>query len=867
MSLFKRSKGTMIPQLEVPEDKEFDEIKKYKINKEKEEPEDMDFPLPKGEDLYLKIDENNKLEPIDESYLMGIFRKIYNYREGDAERFDNLLKIVKDIFENIAGSYYDLFDFSYKIAKKLEVTKEHIETCYKVLLEKKNATTLDLDGESLGALGRMISYSYTKIDQYKIKDMKKLEESVNKVIKDKINIYDDFIKWCVKEKKDQNKENITEFCKNKRKEYDCLPEVIFMVNKFSKIETVNLELDKICNPDLTDEEYKFFEIAVLNLNWILNSLKNIKFNLIYSKIQETLFNRYKEKINETCNKIFEVIKPKDIVFKDSFQKKWNFLGNLKPTKFAEKTEAGEVKQSKTLEIKGKKSIFSTKTFIKNIKKIATITEIFAKDKSDNITRVEIVKQNANFFEFLIICIFSLNEAKKGINVELVMNDTFNGEFFLLLKEAYKFEWITKEDTSEFHIFDLLSFNKIINNMDKLNIEFNCFDIITFEKILRFLYFNQTMTKLNMSLFSSDFMYIPEFIFKIYSEIFLDKSAAHLRRNFDVDTYLFCETKDMEHKILDQLYPNFVSNIATLFEIINKRKLITELGFNIDAPKNIVNKANYMNTIYKFILDVLYYATKNKINKLFILSPSTKMNSIVKPEINDIIKSINFNKNNKLEELTLQLNFVELESINSFILPNLKILNIGNLDLKTFEYLCNVFCSYQFNENSNLESLSISLKNSITDFNVELKKLFGKLFNVKIKQLESLTLLTNLDLSDKKEYECLLELLNYNWISKYIITFNDNAQEYNTDESIEKLKYLVPNKLSKKLLEKRNLEKIKDVKDENESAFWYLKYKFNKTYKKDDKNKIRDTKKKIFHILKFINIMKSPELAHIYSIKN
>ena len=35
-----------------------------------------------------------------------------------------------------------------------------------------------------------------------------------------------------------------------------------MVNKFSKIETVNLELDKICNPDLTDEEYKFFEIAV-----------------------------------------------------------------------------------------------------------------------------------------------------------------------------------------------------------------------------------------------------------------------------------------------------------------------------------------------------------------------------------------------------------------------------------------------------------------------------------------------------------------------------------------------------------------------------------------------------------------------------
>lgn len=93
---------------------------------------------------------------------------------------------------------------------------------------------------------------------------------------------------------------------------------------------------------------------------------------------------------------------------------------------------------------------------------------------------------------------------------------------------YKFEWITKEDTSEFHIFDLLLFNKVINNIQRLNIEINCLDIITFNKMLSFLYFSKSLTKFNMSLFSSDFIYIPEFIYKIYSEIHMEKSVNYLK---------------------------------------------------------------------------------------------------------------------------------------------------------------------------------------------------------------------------------------------------------------------------------------------------------------------------------------------------
>ena len=361
----------------------------------------------------------------------------------------------------------------------------------------------------------------------------------------------------------------------------------------------------------------------------------------------------------------------------------------------------------------------------------------------------------------------------------------------------------------------------------------------------------------MSLFSSDFIYTPEFIYKIYSEIYFEKSAEKLKGNYELDTYLFCDIKDLEDKIIDRLFPDFQVLLSTLFEIIYNKKKLTEIGFNIDAPKNIMNKSKYMNSIYKFILNLLFYVSKNNVNKFAILSPSTEFNSCIKPEIDEVIKGINFNQKNNLEELTIQVKFYDLESINCFITEKLRILNLGNLDLKTLEYLCKSICSYKFNTSSNLEELAIGLNETVTEFSEDLKKSLYKLFNVKINNLTSLTLLTNLDLSDKKDYSNLLKLLNYNWISNYVITFS-GGEEFNTDESMSKLQYIVPSNLGTKLLDKKTLKKIENHKDTTDSAFWYLRYKLR------DK---KVNKKIIFDILKFINIVKSPKLSPYYANKN
>ena len=883
MRTFKKVKGAMIPGLEYPVDKLFDKIQEYLENEESNDPKDMDFPLPKPEDIYLKINENNYLEPIDENYMRRNFNIISAFRDTNENNFENVLYTVKEIFHKIGDEWYkNLFHFSLamSMSKKLSVTKEHIEKCYKVLLSKKNATTLDFDAESLESLGRMVSYSYSKIDKYKIKDMAKLEEAVNKVLTQKINIYDDFIKYCAKNSKDPNKEKITEYYKERRKDYDVLPEIIFLVNHFRKITTVNIELDKIYSSDLTPEDFKFLEIAVLNLHWILNSLENVKLNLIFREIQFSLFRRYKKKASDICNGINDVIKPKDLVFRNvsSLRKKWNFSAKLKLCNLEiREDEEDHITQSRTLGIKEKKNVLAV-TFQKTFKTIAKVADIFTSSKQSSETRIDIVKKFSSILELIITCIFSLNESNKGINLELIMNDTLNGEFFLLLSEIYKFDWMTNENNSEFHIFDLLFYNRVINNVDKFNIEINSLDKVAFYKILNFLYFSSSITKLNMSLFSSDHMYIPEFIFKIYSEIFQSEPKMYLKRNYGDNNYLFCDIKDMEGKILDELYPDFVKLLSVLFDIINNNKKITELGFNIDVPKNIKNKSNYMNAIYKFILNCFFYVSKNNVNKFCILSSSTQFNSVIKPEIDEIIESINF-RNSKLEDLTIQLNFGELNSVGCFILPNLKILNIGNLDFKTLEYLCKVICSYQFNIKSCLESLSIGLSNALCNLNDDLKELIGKICRIKIKGLEYLTLLTNLDLSNKEEYDYMIDLLNYNWIPKYVITFDRKGKEYNTDENIANVKYIVPYLLRSKLVQKREIQKISDNKDLDESYYWCLKYVFD--IKKKDNLKIKNgtkektckklikkegTKRMIFDIIKYINIIKTPELTHIYSTK-
>ena len=115
MSTFKKVKGAMIPGLENPVDKLFDKIQEYLENEESNDPKDMDFPLPKPEDIYLKINENNYLEPIDENYMRRNFNIISAFRDTNESNFENVLDTVKEIFHKIGDEWIQLKKYFIKL--------------------------------------------------------------------------------------------------------------------------------------------------------------------------------------------------------------------------------------------------------------------------------------------------------------------------------------------------------------------------------------------------------------------------------------------------------------------------------------------------------------------------------------------------------------------------------------------------------------------------------------------------------------------------------------------------------------------------------------------------------------------------------
>jgi hypothetical protein len=254
-----------------------------------------------------------------------------------------------------------------------------------------------------------------------------------------------------------------------------------------------------------------------------------------------------------------------------------------------------------------------------------------------------------------------------------------------------------------------------------------------------------------------------------------------------------------------------------------------------------------------------------------LSPNSSFNSKLNPNINNIISSINIANAPLLTDLSIHLQFYHIVDFNNFINIKLKILNIGDLDIDTFKILCNNILSKSFNRNSCLEKLSIGLLKSITDFDIELKFLLRKLFHIKIKNLVSLNLYSNILISDEIEYNILLKMLDNNWISEYNIYLNNNSEKYmkNFSQDIKKLRFFISHNLEGKLLESEDIMKLQNNpltleidknKDRYDESFWCLKYIFEKVHVDEFKSEQRN-KDIIMGILKYLYFLKIPKIVH------
>ena len=841
-------------------------------------------------DAFIMIDEKNSLNKIDEDHLSDINERFDEYKNKDSKKLESTNKIMNKFLEKIVPKFDDIFTLSQNIAKQItkndKVDKEIIEKYLNNLINKSKNNIYRYDSLKLNVnicktIGTILSYAYSKMSSYKIKGMKKLVEIRKNIINNKIDILKDFIKFSKDIIKYPQNEKLTSFSKDNKNQYEISPEIIFLINRYSSVKTVQIELESFVN--IKEDEFQFVELTILNLYWLLNSLKTIKFNFISKDLEQALYFRYNKKFLDECEEIKETIKINCLIQKYTlYENKWNFVDNFKLNDYREAlNEAATIVAGRSFDFTlntglpiVSKSMTETKrnTYAEITNTVNKFNKAFEK-----LTRYDIVKNNSNILELIIISLYSLNNVENNFNVELIMNDCFIGEFLLAFKKLYEMDWITN-NAAEFHIFDLMIYNNIIKNIEQFNIEINTLDPISFDKLLNFLYYNNSINSFNLSLFSADISYLPEFIFKMFEVTTFNSSS--LKTNNEECTYLFSDVKDVEEKILNQLFIPYIYNLSILFEIIKKKNL-KSLGFNIDIPSNLLNKDKYMNAIFKFILNILFYISNSKINKFCLLSPNTLMDFRMSPDVGYLIDSINLGKNRHLVDLSLQMQFYKIDNISNFISTRLRLLNIGDLDIYTLKLLTYKICSYNFNKDSSLEKLSIGLLNVIREFNIDLQLIFEKLFRIKIENFISLNIYTNIYIRNKHQYLYLLKIIDKNWISEYRITFNRNSQiiinEYK--DELNNLNYLVPHLLEEKLLEDKDLMKIMtkdnaknlaqnvnknlDMMDE---SYWCLKFLFNKVYTDNLKNEER-TKRMIFDILKYIYFIKKPAVYHINQSKH
>ena len=579
--------------------------------------------------------------------------------------------------------------------------------------------------------------------------------------------------------------------------------------------------------NLTSEQTEYS----LNLN-TSSSSSNKSINSVFNK----------NKLLET-NKTFN--KRKDLDIYKSQRYPINIPFNISPK---DDIDTSQLDDSSTLS----KNITMIKSFLcKKNSLSSSYNLIFQKVKKINenyedMSYHDLIGYFKNSLELILLTINSLNNFSNMKRLDLIISDCYQNELVNLFN-IYN----SSEENKNFHIVDILSNN--IVNLEELNIETNILDNVAFNKILSFIYNNHAITSLKLSFFSSDATYLNQSIYKIYYQNFDDKKAS-----ISIS------------EIINLLLPFFIENLEVLFELI-KIKDYKQIGVNFDTPDIIEVNKSYMNTIFKFLMNILFLVDnpQSYVEKLIILSPSTKLDSRYLPSIENILEDINFNENNKaLNELSLHMQLYMIKNIKNLITERLLFLNIGDCDIYTFRELTKFLTSAKFCTKSLLNKLSISLLDSIIGYSEKIRNILERIFSIKLKKLTELNIYTNIYISHIEESN-LLQIFKSNWISKCRLILNhDNDKDIKfLYEGKSKIKYLVPRSLENQLLSNDELvirNKIFSTKERNniyeydseDIIYWILIQYMNKKYVNQ-----RSNKDIVFNILKYLYFTKYVEIKH------
>ena len=880
------------------------------------------------EDNYFKIDAKNTFSIGDSEDSKDKLYKILNDNDDFIiENYEMQKKILSLFYEKIYKTDSDPFNICHIISKQLikslNIHKKIIDEKLEYFINKKTydykySKKFEFDKENITYLGYILAYSYNKFSSFRISNGKDLKTNVDITKEKKTDALSLFYAHCFDIQKSQEECSKTAFWKKNTHNFQLPGTFIFLINIFIYIETIEINLN-FEEAKLTKDDVNLFIISILNIQYIFPQKINVKINLIDEELQCLVYRRfYKELFFNTKIGNFKMIYMNK---EDIYKKKWDFETEFLLEKHRKKKKDNyeKVFNNETL-VDENVAIYSTPnkddnlnlnytysslvkpmegnsaknlSLLKSLKNnynnvsmfnikeetsSSTINDLntssntkgkfvksFVSNKSINTSAIKMSNNPNEKFEnlhydniiekfrkslgLILLTIDSLNKFTNMKRLDLIINDCYRSEI-----QYYLHSYCIPEINHKFHIVDIL-INKV-RNLEDLNIETNILDHITFNKILSFINYNLSMTSIKISFFSSDATYLRQTIYKIYYQ------NIGGSKNFSISG------------IINKILPNFVENLEVLFELI-KIKDFKKIAVNFDTPTIIEINNAYMNTIFKFIMNLLFLVDNpnSRIEKLVILSPRTKFDSRFLPSIDNILEDINFNENNKfLIELSLHLQLYRLKNIKNLITEKLIILNIGDCDICSFQELIKFLTSYKFCKISPLEKLNISLINSIFEYTNTLKHLFYRIFSIKIKRLTELNIYTNIYMN-KEAYFYSIDIFRNNWISKCGLILNPKSEIIQLDKDKNNIVYLVSHGLEDKLMPNEELvyrNKIffdKDKKniidcDKSDNIYWIMIQIFNKKYKSFGKKvKIRSKKEIIFNTLKYLYFTKNVEIKH------
>ena len=721
--------------------------------------------------IFYKINHRNKFLFYDNASLANIKSTLFEElsSKNESKIFNNVLNLfrflLKDYLPKSDDKIYLIFSLIEEFKKRKNIQLESYDKISqnfsRKIIKKNYKMDFDFISEDLDDICTLISLGFTKIFSDKKIKFKTYDEFLQK-----LEEYSMFFVDLVKIYKSYNfvvPSNAPEIPKG-----DVPNEILLLKYIFQGIKHITLNLNKMAKNNILP-----FLIIILNSDWLFPFVFEVDMDLTYEIFHNDINNLYY--INE---KLFYI----------------NYLKN-KPSNYDELYFSDEDSEKDQDEInydeimKGNQ-IFNIikKDFDKNnnssikeqLKNDNDINNIIDDDPKlirhdsikDNYTNILI--KNENTFDVILCFFYLIKKIKylKALNIN--MPNGFIKENIDLIKIRNILE-IEPDDISNINLFEYIS---IISSINSFNITFNCLEKKTFENILFMIQNNINLHELKLNFFPDNEINSPNLI-KISDECGILKDL-----NIDKKQENIIMNKNIEKKLKLKLLEYFEINLEKLFLLFQTKKNLEKLEIIIKLPSiflsNEKENDNYNIVIIKFILNLIILLHKEKLNlKEFRISlPYFNFNNRSYPIIGEALERINLlRKNTQLKIFQLEIPIFKIYNIQNLLSINLQELQIGELDLETFNFFIQFYQSKEYIENSQIKKLNISLNKNVIKYNL-CKNSVSNFFSGKNPiYLTEITFQCNFRIKRKNLYD-LLKSTNGNNINKYnIIMKIDKLKKY------------------------------------------------------------------------------------------